>query len=53
MLLLDHSAPTNIFAPAATPAHEIFRLSILTLSITGTIFLVVGGLRIQDRNVGR
>lgn len=36
--------PTSIFAPAATPAHSIFSLSLLVLSITSSIFLVVGGL---------
>lgn len=35
---------TSIFAPAATPAHSIFGLSMLVLSITALIFLVVGGL---------
>lgn len=38
------ASPTNIFAPAATPAHAIYGLSVLTLCITGSIFLVVGGL---------
>jgi cytochrome c oxidase subunit 2 len=36
--------PTNIFDPAATPAHSIFDLSMLVLSITLGIFLVVAGL---------
>ncbi len=35
---------TSIFAPAGTPAHTIFGLSMLVLSITATIFLVVAGL---------
>jgi cytochrome c oxidase subunit 2 len=35
---------TSIFAPAGTPAHSIFSLSMLVLSITTGIFLVVGGL---------
>lgn len=35
---------TNIFAPAGTPAHSIFDLSILVFAITGGIFLVVAGL---------
>jgi len=35
---------TSIFAPAGTPAHTIFGLSMLVLSITTAIFLVVGGL---------
>ena len=37
-------SPTNIFAPAGTPAHFIFGLSMLVLGITGAIFLIVGGL---------
>jgi cytochrome c oxidase subunit 2 len=36
--------PTSIFAPAGTPAHSIFGLSMLVLGITGAIFLVVAGL---------
>jgi cytochrome c oxidase subunit 2 len=35
--------PTNIFAPAGTPAHSIFSLSLLVLSVTGAIFLGVTG----------
>lgn len=35
---------TSVFAPAGTPAHSIFGLSMLVLGITGGIFLVVGGL---------
>ncbi|MGA2538219.1 MAG: cytochrome c oxidase subunit II [Terracidiphilus sp.] len=35
---------TSIFAPAATPAHSIFDLSMLVLAVTLVIFLVVGGL---------
>ncbi|MDQ2833388.1 MAG: cytochrome c oxidase subunit II [Acidobacteriota bacterium] len=38
------ASPTNIFAPAATPAHSIFDLSMLVLCITAAIFLIVGGL---------
>lgn len=38
------AAPTNIFAPAGTPANSIFSLSMLVLGITTTIFLVVGGI---------
>jgi len=34
----------SIFAPASTPAHEIFGLSLFVLLITGTIFVVVAGL---------
>jgi cytochrome c oxidase subunit 2 len=38
------SGSTSIFAPAGTPAHSIFSLSMLVLSITTGIFLVVAGL---------
>jgi cytochrome c oxidase subunit 2 len=34
----------STLAPASTPAHQIFDLSVFVLSITGGIFLVVGGL---------
>jgi len=37
-------SPTNIFDPAATPAHSAYGLSMLVLSITLVIFLIVGGL---------
>jgi cytochrome c oxidase subunit II len=37
-------SPTNIFDPAATPAHSVFGLSMLVLSITLAIFLIVAGL---------
>ena len=37
-------SPTSIFAPAATPAHSIFDLSMLVLAVTLGIFLVVAGL---------
>jgi len=37
-------SPTNIFAPAATPAHSIVSLSSFVLMITLCIFLIVGGL---------
>jgi cytochrome c oxidase subunit II len=37
-------SPTNIFAPAGTPAHSIFSLSMLVFSVTATIFLIVGAL---------
>ncbi len=36
--------PTNIFSVAATPAHSIRQLSILALSVTGSIFVVVATL---------
>jgi cytochrome c oxidase subunit 2 len=34
-------SPTNIFAPASTPARSIFALSLFVLAVTGAIFLVV------------
>jgi cytochrome c oxidase subunit 2 len=34
-------SPTNIFAPASTPANTIFGLSIFVLAVTATIFIVV------------
>jgi cytochrome c oxidase subunit 2 len=34
----------SIFAPASTPAADIFGLSMFVLEITGGIFLVVGGI---------
>ena len=37
-------SPTNIFDPAATPAHSIFGLSMLVLSVTLGIFVTVAGL---------
>jgi cytochrome c oxidase subunit 2 len=36
--------PTSIFAPAGTPAHAIFGLSLLVLGIVAAIFIVVSGL---------
>ena len=33
--------PTNIFAPASTPAQSIFGLSIFVLAVTGAIFVIV------------
>jgi cytochrome c oxidase subunit II len=38
------AGPTNIFAPAGTPAGAIFNLSMLVLGITAAIFLVVAGI---------
>ncbi|MGI4827422.1 MAG: cytochrome c oxidase subunit II [Janthinobacterium lividum] len=38
------SSPTSIFSPAGTPAHSVYDLSLLVLSVTLGIFLVVGGL---------
>ena len=37
-------SPTSIFKPAGTPAHSVYTLSLLVLSITLAIFLVVAGL---------
>jgi cytochrome c oxidase subunit II len=34
----------SIFAPASTPASSIYQLSLFALSITGAIFVTVGGL---------
>jgi len=34
-------SPTNIFAPASTPARSIFSLSLFVLAVTASIFLVV------------
>ncbi len=38
------ASPTNIFAPASTPAHSIYRLSIFELEVLGAIFVVVSSL---------
>ena len=35
------SSPTNIFAPASTPANSIFELSLLVLATTAAIFVIV------------
>ena len=37
-------AMPSIFAPASTPAHEIYNFSFFVLAITGAIFVSVGGL---------
>jgi len=42
-LLAQNRTPTTL-APASTPAHQIFDLSIFVAAITGGIFLIVGGL---------
>jgi cytochrome c oxidase subunit II len=34
-------SPTNIFSPASTPSHLIFRLSLFVLLVTAAIFAVV------------
>lgn len=38
------TSSTNIFSPQSAPAHDIFRLSIFVLIITGAIFVTVSGL---------
>jgi cytochrome c oxidase subunit 2 len=43
MLVAQGTTPSTL-APASTPAHQIFDLSIFVVTITGGIFLVVGGL---------
>jgi cytochrome c oxidase subunit II len=42
--LVAQLSPTNIFAPAATPADYLYELALLALAVTGAIFLVVAGL---------
>ena len=37
-------SPTNIFAPASTPADSIFELSLFVIAVTAAIFAVVFGL---------
>jgi cytochrome c oxidase subunit 2 len=37
-------ATPSIWAPASTPAHQIYNLSLFVLLVTGAIFAVVGGL---------
>ena len=37
-------SPTNLFAPASTPAQTILGLSIFVLAVTGAIFPIVFGL---------
>ena len=39
-----HLSPTNIFAPASTPADTIHGLYLFVLAVTGAIFLVVFGM---------
>ncbi len=40
----EGSSPTNIFAPASTPAKSIYDLAMLVLVVTGVIFFVVAGM---------
>src|ERR1700683_2150374 len=41
LLTVPSLSPTNIFAPASTPAQSIFDLSLFVLEVTAAIFLVV------------
>jgi cytochrome c oxidase subunit II len=41
-------SPTNIFAPASTPAKSIFGLSLFVLAVTGGIFLTVFALLVYS-----
>lgn len=41
-------SPTNIFAPASTPAKNIFDLSMFVLAVTAVIFVIVGGLLVYS-----
>src|ERR1700727_4071841 len=43
MLSAQGTTPSTL-APASTPAHQIFDLSVFVVAIHGGIFLVVGGL---------
>ena len=42
-IFAQDNSPSTL-APASTPAHQIFDLSIFVVAVTGGIFLVVGGL---------
>jgi cytochrome c oxidase subunit II len=42
--LFARGTTPSTLAPASTPAHQIFDLSVFVVAITGGIFLVVGGL---------
>jgi cytochrome c oxidase subunit 2 len=44
--LLTNASPTDIFAPAASPARLIFGNAMFVLGLTGGIFVVVGGLMV-------
>jgi cytochrome c oxidase subunit 2 len=41
---VDRSLIPNIFAPESVPAHSISHIAFFVLTITGTMFLLVGGL---------
>ncbi|MHB8301287.1 MAG: cytochrome c oxidase subunit II [Acidobacteriaceae bacterium] len=40
------TSPNNIFAPQSAPAHDIFRIAMFTLAVTGAIFVTVSTLLI-------
>jgi len=44
LTLFAQGKTPSTLAPASTPAHQIFDLSVFVVAITGGIFLVVGGL---------
>ena len=41
-------SPTNIFAPASTPAQWILDLSVFVLEVTGAVFVVVFSLLVYS-----
>ena len=43
-LLIAQGTTPSMFTPASTPAHQIFDISIFVVTLTGGIFVVVGGL---------
>src|ERR1700689_2939525 len=43
-ILIAQGTTPSTLAPASTPAHQIFDLSVFVVTITGGIFVVVGGL---------
>src|SRR3981189_729113 len=43
-MLIAQGATPSTLAPASTPPHQIFDLSVFVVTITGGIFLVVGGM---------
>ncbi len=40
------TSPSSIFSPQSTPAHDIFRLAMFTLAVTGAVFVIVSSLLI-------
>src|SRR5208282_781894 len=41
LLAVPFLSPTNIFAPASTPAQSILELSVFVLEVTAAVFVVV------------